>query len=114
MSSKKVGQKTRQTGQGGDDDREPPPTKVVVMVGEQGFNLIVNDDRQILPRRPVAAGGAAGYDFAGLQAALQKVKATLPDQDDLQVRSEDTVAFETLIATMDSALAAGFPALSLD
>jgi biopolymer transport protein TolR len=92
----------------GSDRTEPPSARVVVLVGEQGFNLVVNADRQVLPR----TGGR--YDFAALGAALQKVKAAMPDKDDLLVSSEDGVTYDTLIGTMDTVLAAGFPLPSLE
>jgi biopolymer transport protein TolR len=98
----------QQRGQGAQEDGIiERPTRVVVAVGEDGFNLLVEDDRQLLPRRDRA------YDFAALATALGKVKDRFPDKKDLLVASEDGVPFETLVATMDAALGAGFPALSL-
>jgi len=77
------------------------------MVGEQGFNLVVDQDRQVLPRTP------AGYDFAALETALQRVKAAMPDKSDLLVSSEDGITYDTLVGTMDTVLAAGFPTPAL-
>jgi biopolymer transport protein ExbD len=95
-----------QRGKGGDGDETPTP-RVVVMVGEQGFNLVVDQDRQVLPRTP------AGYDFAALETALQRVKAAMPDKSDLLVSSEDGITYDTLVGTMDTVLAAGFPTPAL-
>jgi biopolymer transport protein TolR len=91
----------------GAEGNEPPAPRVTVLVGEQGFNLVVNEDRQVLPRT------AGRYDFAALESALQKVKAAMPDKDDLLVSSEDGITYDTLITTMDTVLAAGFPLPSL-
>jgi biopolymer transport protein TolR len=91
----------------GGDGEEKPSAHVTVMVGEQGFNLVVNADRQLLPRT------AGGQDFAALEIALHKVKAAMPDKDDLLVSSEDGITYDTLIRTMDTVLAAGFPLPSL-
>jgi biopolymer transport protein ExbD len=91
----------------GDPTDQPPQTKVTVLVDGGGFNLLVDQDRHILPRR------SSGYDFAGLLTALQKLKSALPDKEDVLVASEDGITFDTLIATMDTALSAGFPAVSL-
>jgi biopolymer transport protein ExbD len=91
----------------GDGESNERPTKVVVMVGDGGFNVIADNDRQIVPRRD------HGYDFVALKTALVKLKSALPDKDDLVVTSDDDIAFETLVATMDTALSAGFPELSL-
>ena len=99
--------KLSQHGPGGTDGVEPPMTKVVVLVGGEGFNLAVNQDR-------VQIGKKNGeYDFEGLLAELKKVKAGHPDKDDVQVASEDSVTFDSLARTMDMALASGFPDLSL-
>ena len=95
-----------QRGPGAEGDELPSP-RVTVVVGEQGFNLVVNEERRVLPR------AAGGYDFAALGTALQKVKAAMPDKNDLLVSSEDSVTYDTLIQTMDTVLAAGFPTPSL-
>jgi len=94
-------------GPGGDGQKEKETARVTVMVGEQGFNLLVNEERQVLPRTN------GRYDFAALERALQKVKAALPDKTDLLVSSEDHVTYDTLISTMDTVLAAGFPTPAL-
>jgi biopolymer transport protein ExbD len=98
-----------QKGQGGDevgvDDREH--LRVAVLVSAESFNLIVNDDQKPIPKRGDA------YDYARLADELKAVKGSHPDKDDVQILSEDGIKFETLVATMDAAMAAGFPALSL-
>jgi biopolymer transport protein ExbD len=53
------------------------------------------------------------YDFEKLAAELKKAKDTHPDKNDAQVASEDTIKFETLVRTMDTALQARFPDISL-
>jgi len=95
--------------QHGDGAVEEPVqrTRVTVLVGEQGFNLVVGDQTQNLPRSD------GKFDFSALERALKKVKAALPDLEDLVVSSEDGIVYDTLIGTMDTALAAGFPTLSL-
>jgi biopolymer transport protein TolR len=82
-------------------------TRLVVAVNDEGFNVLVNQDRQIIPRR------AADYDFAALGAALAKLKAAYPDRVDAQVASEDSITFEVIVGAMDTVLSAGFPSISL-
>jgi biopolymer transport protein TolR len=94
-------------GPGSDAKTVEDTARVTVLVGEQGFNLVVNEQRQVLPRTN------GRYDFAALETALHKVKAAMPDKNDLLVASEDGIKFETLITTMDTVLAAGFPKPSL-
>jgi biopolymer transport protein ExbD len=96
----------KQKGPGGDG--EPPPmTKIVLLVGAEGFNLMVGDERQSVPKQ------AGEYDFATLTNSLKRAKQDHPDKDDLQIASEDTVIFEPLSQVMDTAIAAGFPLVSL-
>ena len=53
------------------------------------------------------------YDFEKLGTELKKFKDTHPDKTDIQVASEDAIKFEVLIRTMDTALTARFPDISL-
>jgi biopolymer transport protein TolR len=96
----------KQRGSGAGDET-PPMTKIVLLVGAEGFNLMVGDDRQSVPKR------AGEYDFAALARNLKQAKQSHPDKDDLQIAAEDTVIFEPLSQTMDTAIAAGFPLVSL-
>jgi biopolymer transport protein ExbD len=92
---------------GDEAEPEPPRTNLTVLVGAEGFNVIVGTERQLFPRHP------AGYDYPALSAALDQVKRAHPDKSDAVVASEDQIEFGTLVATMDAVLAAGFPAVSL-
>ena len=91
----------------GDREVDLEQTSMTVMVATDGFNLLVGPDRQVFPRLP------QGHDFAALAGALARVKSAHPDKDDAVVASEDRIDFGTLVATMDTVLAAGFPAVSL-
>jgi biopolymer transport protein ExbD len=92
---------------GGDVDTPVPMTKMVLLVGDEGFNLMVNDERHQVPKL------AGGYDFEALASTLKAAKHSHPDKDDLQIAAEDTVVFEPLSQTMDTAISAGFPLVSL-
>jgi hypothetical protein len=98
-----------QKGQG-QAGEETPPEKIVklqVLVNGEGFNLVAGDDQQPIPKK------GDQYDFEKLGAELKKFKDTHPDKSDLQVASEDTIKFETLVKTMDIALTSRFPDISL-
>ena len=99
--------KVSQNGSGETDGVEPPMTKVVVLVGDEGFNLVVDQDRQTIGKKN------GEYDFERLLTELKKVKAGHPDKEDIQVASEDSITFDLLARTMDMALASGFPAVAL-
>jgi biopolymer transport protein ExbD len=97
-----------QRGQGqGDEAAISDHLRVAVLVSAESFNVIVKDDQKPIPKR------AGTYDYARLADELKAVKAAHPDASDLQVLSEDGIVFDTLVRTMDVAMAAGFQDLSL-
>ncbi len=79
----------------------------MVVVNGEGYNLVAGDDQQPIPKR------GDPYDFEKLGTELKKFKDTHPDKTDIQVASEDAIKFEVLIRTMDTALTARFPDISL-
>jgi biopolymer transport protein ExbD len=97
-----------QKGQGQTDGEEAKDhLRVAVLVSAETLTLVVKDDQKPIPKR------ADAYDYARLVDELKAVKHDHPDTDDLQILSEDGIVFDTLVKTMDAAMAAGFPALSL-
>jgi len=98
-----------QKGQGQAGEETPPEmqVKIVVVVNQEGFNLVVGQDQTPIPKR------GTDYDFEKLGAELKKAKEAHPDKNDVQVASEDKIIFDTLIRTMDTALSARFPDISL-
>src|SRR5476651_2404388 len=98
-----------QKGQGQAGEETPPEkiVKLVVVVNGEGFNLVAGDDQQPIPKR------GDQYDFERLGNELKKFKDTHPDKSDVQVASEDTIKFETLVETMDIALTSRFTDISL-
>jgi biopolymer transport protein TolR len=99
----------QQKGQGQAGEETPPElqVKVVVMVNQEGFNLVVGQDQTPIPKK------GAEYDFERLSAELKKAKDGHPDKNDAQVASEDTIKFDVLIRAMDTAIQARFPDISL-
>jgi len=98
-----------QKGQGQAGEETPPEAQVniVVVVNDEGFNLVVGPDQQ-----PITKKGDA-YDFEKLSTELKKVKDAHPDKNDVKVASEDQIKFDTLIKTMDVVLTSRFPDISL-
>ena len=99
----------QQKGQGQAGEETPPElqVKVVVMVNQEGFNLVVGQDQTPIPKK------GAEYDFERLAAELKKAKDGHPDKNAAQVASEDTIKFDVLIRAMDTAIQARFPDISL-
>ena len=99
----------QQKGQGQAGEETPPElqVKVVVMVNQEGFNLVVGQDQTPIPKK------GAEYDFEKLAAELKKAKDGHPDKNDAQVASEDTIKVDVLIRAMDTAIHARFPDISL-
>jgi biopolymer transport protein TolR len=98
----------RQRGQGESNGGDPPETKIAVLVHQDGFSLMVNQDQRPLPRK------AGELDYASLTNELTRLKKSYPDKLDVQVLSADAIQFDSLIKTMDAAMASGFPDISLD
>jgi biopolymer transport protein ExbD len=94
-------------GQAGEDTPPEKVFKLVVVVNSEGFNLVADQDQQPIPKR------GETYDFEKLGTELKKLKDTHPDKTDIQVASEDAIKFEVLVRTMDTAMTARFPDISL-
>jgi biopolymer transport protein ExbD len=99
----------QQKGQGQAGEETPPElqVKVVVMVNQEGFNLVVGQDQTPIPKK------GSEYDFERLANELKKAKDGHPDKNDAQVASEDTIKFDVLVRAMDTAIQARFPDISL-
>ena len=99
----------QQKGQGQAGEETPPElqTKIVVIVNQEGFNLVVGQDQTPIPKN------GTDYNYERLGAELKKAKDAHPDKNDVQVASEDQIVFDTLIRTMDTALSARFSDISL-
>jgi biopolymer transport protein ExbD len=94
-------------GQAGEDTPPEKVFKLVVLVNDSGFNLVADQDQQPIPKK------GDSYDYEKLGDELKKIKDTHADKTDIQVASDDTVKFETLVKTMDMALSSRFPDISL-
>jgi biopolymer transport protein TolR len=104
--------KVQQRGQGDAESQMiVDETRVAVAVHADGFNLIVKEEQKAIPLTADGAGRA--LDYARLEDELKAVKRLFPDKSDIQVISEDPIQFDTLVKTMDAAMNAGFPAVSL-
>jgi len=97
----------QQRGQGESGLTDTPQTRMEVLVHDNGFVLVVDQNQQPVPR----AGG--DYDYQALAGELKKLKASHQDKTDLRILSEDGIKFDILVKTMDAAMSAGFPDLSL-
>jgi len=94
-------------GQAGEDTPPEKVFKLVVVVNTEGYNLVADQDQQPIPKK------GDQYDIEKLGSELKKIKDTHPDKNDVQIASEDTIKFEVLVRTMDAALTARFPDVSL-
>jgi biopolymer transport protein ExbD len=99
--------KVEQKGQGESSTGDPPQTKIAVLVHQDGFAILVNQQQHPLPHQ------RGDFDYDALTTELKRLKESFPDKTDLQVLSEDPIKFDTLIKTMDAAMASGFPDISL-
>jgi biopolymer transport protein ExbD len=100
---------TQQKGQGqaGEETPVTQEVKIVILVNQEGFNLVVGQDQTPIPKK------GSDYDFERLATELKKAKDSHPDKNDAQVASEDTIRFDTLVRAMDTAMQQRFPDISL-
>jgi biopolymer transport protein TolR len=98
-----------QKGQGQAGEETPPEQQVniVVVVNQEGFNLVISQEQTPIPKK------GEQYDFEKLGIELKKVKDAHPDKNDVKVASEDQIKFDVLVRTMDTALTSRFPDISL-
>jgi len=94
-------------GQAGEDTPPEKVFKLVVLVNDSGFNLVADQDQQPIPKK------GDSYDYEKLGDELKKIKDTHADKTDIQVASDDSIHFEILVRTMDTALSSRFPDISL-
>jgi biopolymer transport protein TolR len=99
--------KTSQRVPGGDQDDNKPMAKIAVVIGEDNLNVVVNQDREVVPDK----NGQPDWDT--LAALLKKAKSQFPDKEDVQIASVDAVLFGRLTGIMDTTIAAGFPAVAV-
>jgi biopolymer transport protein TolR len=81
--------------------------RIAVLVLADGFSVVAEDTQKPIPKRD------GQLDYAALKTALAYVKDTHPDAKDVQILSEDGIIFDTLVRTMDVAIATGFPDVAL-
>jgi biopolymer transport protein ExbD len=96
-----------QKGQGGEQLGQVDEVGIAVAVHADGFNLIVKNDQKPIPLQE------GRLDYARLLDELKAVKKAHPDSTDAQILAADGVVFDKIVRTMDTAMAAGFPDLSL-
>jgi biopolymer transport protein TolR len=99
--------KVSQRGNGEGTDVDKPMVKIALVVGDDTINVVIDQDRQVLPDK----NGQPDRD--ALTALLTKAKGHYPDKEDVQIAPADSVLFERLTGIMDITIAAGFPGVSL-
>jgi biopolymer transport protein TolR len=104
LAQLKVGQRGPGTA---DDNDEVQRPNIAVVVHDDGFNIIVGNDQKPLQLK------AGELDYATLAVEMATIKQANPDRTDVKVISADGVVFDKIVHTMDAAVNAGFPDLSL-
>jgi biopolymer transport protein ExbD len=97
----------QQKGQGEVDTADGTHARIAILVHQAGFAVVTNQNQRPLPQQN------GQYDYAALGDALKRLKQEHPDKTDVQVLSEDPIQFDTLVKTMDAAMASGFHDISL-
>jgi biopolymer transport protein ExbD len=82
----------------------PPPiaTRLVLLVGDDGYTLSAGPERLVIPRH------GAAYDLERLGRQLRAIRAGRSESPELTVAVEDGVPYRQLIVAMDVALQESF------
>ncbi len=83
-----------------DQKQEQQTIDVKLELGQSGYALTMAGARIEIPK--VNGKDGPGYDQKTLVEKLKTLKASLPDQSSITVQPEDTVAYEDLVATVDT------------
>src|SRR3954465_12980085 len=70
-------------GQAGEDTPPEKQLKLVVVVNDEGFNVVADQDQQPIPKK------GTEYDFEKLGTELKKLKDAHPDKTTLEGHAED-------------------------
>ena len=84
-----------------------PLERVAVLVGDEGYTLVVGSQRQL-----IAMKGAA-YDTTSLVTALKRVRRSVPGRSEITVAAEDGVSYKHLVRALDIARQARFVQISV-
>ncbi len=89
---------------------EPPTPKV-------SLTLYINKDGYVFSKStgestPIEMKGEE-YDYAKLAETMEKAKRDHPDQDDITIKSNDSVVYNKVVKTMDVVISAKFPNINL-
>src|SRR5262249_38498687 len=95
-------------GQAGSETQEQiQQLKLVVVVDDSGYRISAGADIVPVPKK------GNEYDTATLGQKLADIKKEHQDKTDITIASDDTVKYDNIVKTMDSALSAGFKDVSL-
>ena len=81
-----------------EDQPKKMEEKIIVLVGEEGYTVVVGADRQVVPKR------GRIFDTEELGKRLRLLKEARPDKNDLTVAAEDSIRYQAVITAMDVAL----------
>jgi biopolymer transport protein TolR len=85
-----------------DKKQETQTIDVKLLLTDKGYSLTMAGAAIEIPK--VAKDGAPNFDLKTLTDKLKTLKASLPDQSAITVQPEDAVAYEDLVATVDTCL----------
>jgi len=111
--------KAQSTGNLSQNTEEPPPdpnkTSVRVLLTETGYKVSVANNPTDYVKVTAKKGETTpnGYDTKSLTAKLEEVKKQYSEQKAITVAAEDNVAYEDIIATIDTATALNLTEVSV-
>lgn len=90
------------------EDNPTPKVTLTLFIDKDGYTFTKSTGE----RTQIEMKGD-DYDYVKLSETLLQAKKDHPDQDDLTIKSDDSVIYNKIIKTMDVALSAKFPNVNL-
>lgn len=85
-----------------DQEKKEQTIDIKLLLTDKGYSLNMAGAAIEIPK--VASNGAQAFDRKTLVDKLKTLKASLPDQQAITVQPEDAVAYEDLVAAVDTCI----------
>ena len=98
-------------GQAGMEDKPPdtPQVNLTLFIDKDGYTFAKSTGEST----PIPMKGEGEYDLAKLGEVLKEAKTAYPDQNDITIKSDDSVLYDKVVQTMDIVLSSKFPEIAL-
>jgi biopolymer transport protein ExbD len=99
---------------GSETEQQPDQVKLSIHINKDSYDFSKSTGENTnIPTKGVDALGRPEYDYVRLADVLKEAKQAYPDKNDIEIKADDEVIYDKVIRTMDIAVSAKFPDVSL-